>query len=59
MTKLRAPGSIDAALARIAGHLEAGYAAMATLTGRAERTVRNYCAAGKIPGAVSAAWAWQ
>lgn len=42
MTKLRAPGSIDAALARIAGHLEAGYAAMATLTGRAERTVRNW-----------------
>ena len=42
MTKARAPLSIDAALARIAGHLPGGYAEMAMLTCRAIRTVRNW-----------------
>lgn len=42
MTKARAPLSIDAALARIAGHLPGGYNDMATIAGRAVRTVRNW-----------------
>lgn len=42
MTKARAPLSIDAALARIAGHLPGGYTAMAGIVGRAVRTVRNW-----------------
>lgn len=40
MTKLRGPITYDAALARIAGLI--GWAAMATATARAERTVRNW-----------------
>lgn len=40
MTKARAPLSYDNALARIAGLI--GWAAMATATARAERTVRNW-----------------
>lgn len=42
MTKARAPLSIDAGLARIAGHLPGGYTDMATIVGRAVRTVRNW-----------------
>ncbi len=42
MTKRRAPASIDAALARIAGQLADGWVGMAALVGRAERTVRNW-----------------
>lgn len=42
MTKARAPLSIDAALARIAGHLPGGFNDMATIVGRAVRTVRNW-----------------
>lgn len=42
MTKLRAPASIDAALARIAGQLPDGWAAMAAVARRAPRTVRNW-----------------
>lgn len=42
MTKPRAPLSIDAALSRIAGFLPGGWSDMATTTGRAERTVRNW-----------------
>lgn len=40
MTKLRGPLSYDSALARIAGVI--GWPAMATATGRADRTVRNW-----------------
>ncbi|EPR09893.1 hypothetical protein M527_07150 [Sphingobium indicum IP26] len=42
MTKRRAPLSIDAALARIAGQLEGGWQEMATVTGYGERTVRGW-----------------
>lgn len=42
MTKLRAPLTIDAALARIAGHLPGGFDEMAAITRRAVRTVRNW-----------------
>lgn len=42
MTKLRAPLSIDAALARIAGQLPQGWAGIGEATGRAERTARNW-----------------
>lgn len=42
MTKLRAPLSIDAALARIAGQLDGGFDDMARIAGRAVRTVRNW-----------------
>jgi len=42
MTKRRAPLSIDTALARIAGRVEGGWSGMATVTGRKERTVRNW-----------------
>ncbi|MFN3819920.1 hypothetical protein [Blastomonas sp.] len=42
MTKPRAPLSIDAALARIAGHLPGGFDDMAQVAGRAVRTVRNW-----------------
>lgn len=42
MTKRRAPLSIDTALARIAGAVPGGWAAMATATGYHERTVRGW-----------------
>lgn len=42
MTKLRAPMTIDAALARIAGQIPGSFAEMATITDRACRTVRNW-----------------
>lgn len=42
MTKDRAPLSIDAALARIAGKLPENYKDMARITGRMDRTVRNW-----------------
>lgn len=42
MTKRRAPLSIDTALARIAGTVPGGWAAMATATGYHERTVRGW-----------------
>ena len=42
MTKLRAPLSIDAALARIAGQLHGGWNEMAQRTERKSRTVRNW-----------------
>jgi hypothetical protein len=42
MTKLRAPLSIDTALARIAGQLPDGWVQMAILTGYAQRTVRAW-----------------
>ncbi|BBC72895.1 conserved hypothetical protein [Altererythrobacter sp. B11] len=42
MTKLRAPLSVDAALARIAGQLPGGWREMAELADRQERTVRNW-----------------
>lgn len=42
MTKERAPISLDAALARIAGQLPGSWADMARLTGYAERTVRAW-----------------
>lgn len=42
MTKARAPLSIDAALARIAGHLDEGFHAMARIARREVRTVRNW-----------------
>ena len=42
MTKRRAPLSIDAALARIAGQLPGGYEAMGELVQRKDRTVRNW-----------------
>lgn len=42
MTKQRPPLSIDAALARIAGHLGGGWDEMAQLTARQPRTVRNW-----------------
>ena len=42
MTKRRAPLSIDAALARIAGHIPGGYAEMARILDRSERLVRAW-----------------
>lgn len=42
MTKFRAPATVDAAIARIAGQLPGGYADMAEITHRAIRTVRNW-----------------
>ncbi len=42
MTKPRAPLSIDSALARIAGQVPGGWAAMARSIGYAERTVRKW-----------------
>lgn len=42
MTKVRAPLSIDAALARIAGQVEGGWTTMAADVGRAERSVRRW-----------------
>ena len=42
MTKARAPLSIDAALARIAGQLPEGFEEMARVVGRQVRTVRNW-----------------
>ena len=42
MTKRRAPLSIDAALARIAGQLPGGYEAMGELVQRKDRTGRNW-----------------
>jgi hypothetical protein len=42
MTKRRAPLSIDAALARIAGHVPGGFEAMAKRVERSVRTVRNW-----------------
>lgn len=42
MTKHRAPMSIDAALARIAGQLEGGWAEMGALTGRREGIARAW-----------------
>ena len=42
MTKTRAPLSIDAALARIAGQFPAGWADMATVVDRHEGTVRRW-----------------
>ena len=42
MTKRRAPLSLDAALARIAGQLPRAWLDMGDLTARAERTVRNW-----------------
>lgn len=42
MTKLRAPLSIDAALARIAGHMPRAWEQMADIAGRKVRTVRNW-----------------
>lgn len=42
MTKARAPLSIDAALARIAGHLPNGFPEMAAVAKREVRTVRNW-----------------
>jgi len=42
MTKLRPPLSVNAALDRIAGQVEGGWAAMGESIGKKERTVRNY-----------------
>lgn len=42
MTKPRAPLSIDAALARVAGQVPGGWKAMAEALGRHERTVRRW-----------------
>jgi hypothetical protein len=42
MTKLRAPMSIDAALARVAGHLAGSWADMAVIADRKEHTVRAW-----------------
>lgn len=42
MTKFRPPLSIDAALSRIAGHLEKGFDEMARIAKREVRTVRNW-----------------
>jgi hypothetical protein len=42
MTKLREPLSIDAALARIAGHVPGSWAAMAAEVSKTERTVRRW-----------------
>jgi hypothetical protein len=42
MTKHRAPLSIDAALARIAGHLDGGWAAMGAAVDRKESLVRAW-----------------
>ena len=42
MTKVRPPLSIDAALARIAGHLPEGFPQMAKIARREVRTVRNW-----------------
>lgn len=42
MTKLRPPLSINAALDRIAGQVDGGWATMADAIGKKERTVRNY-----------------
>ncbi|HKY80855.1 MAG TPA: hypothetical protein VJM09_05215 [Sphingobium sp.] len=42
MTKRRAPLSIDAALARIAGQLHGGWTEMADVAGYVERTVRAW-----------------
>ncbi len=42
MVKPRAPLSVDAALARIAGHLPGGFDAMAVISRRQPRTVRNW-----------------
>ena len=42
MTKARAPLSVDAALARIAGQVPGGYDALATIVERKVRTVRNW-----------------
>jgi hypothetical protein len=42
MTKLRAPLSIDAALARIAGHLPGGWDDMAKAAGRQAHTIRAW-----------------
>lgn len=42
MTKLRPPSSIDAALSRIAGLVPDGWAGMAAVVDRRERTVRNW-----------------
>lgn len=42
MTKLRPPMSIDAALARIAGHLPGAWGEMAIIAGRQEHTVRAW-----------------
>lgn len=42
MTKRRAPLTIDAALARIAGQIPGGYDEMALIADRAVRTVRNW-----------------
>ncbi|MDR3408448.1 MAG: hypothetical protein P4L68_08120 [Methylovirgula sp.] len=42
MTKRRAPLSVDAALARIAGHIPGGYAEMARVLDRSERLVRAW-----------------
>lgn len=47
MTKLRAPLSIDAALARIAGLLPGAWGEMATIAARAEHTVRAWGDPGK------------
>jgi hypothetical protein len=52
MTKLRAPLTIDTALARIAGHLPQGWPQMGKITGYQERTVRKWGdtdADGEIP----------
>lgn len=42
MTKVRAPLTIDAALARIAGQLPGGWKDVAKSAGRKERTARNW-----------------
>lgn len=42
MTKLRPPLSIEQALVRIAGQIPGDWNAMAAVTGKAERTVRNW-----------------
>lgn len=42
MTKPREPLSIDAALARIMGQIPGAYKEAAKITGRAERTIRNW-----------------
>ena len=62
MTLMRAPGSIEQALDRIAGVI--GWAAMGEIVGRAEATVRNWAnpttdESVQLPQAVKLDLAWQ
>lgn len=64
MTRERAPLSLDAALARIAGQLPGSWADMAQLTGKAERTVRGWGDADRdeqinLPAAITLDLAYQ